>query len=151
MNVVTGEMHALGEISVIVDQKFVDIEVKDNFALAQCLDLRRTELDVELEVGVVTERCPIASVLSKAYRTTVCTVVIIQNSLEPSRRQLLVDLFKGNPEDLIDLDISVTDLMRVERVIDDDVQTVIVKVWEGEQDVLTGVMQEIEVLPQIIR
>lgn len=53
-----GEMHALGEISVIVDQKFVNVEVQDNFALAQCLDLRRAELYVELAVAgvhVVTE------------------------------------------------------------------------------------------------
>lgn len=35
------------------------------------------------------------------------------------------------------------------RVVDDEVQAAVVKFWEGEQDVLTGMMQEIEVLPQV--
>lgn len=138
------------EVDAIVERDLVEIEVEDDLARADRLDMRRTEANMEVRVVLASEG-PVTAVLSETDGPPIGWLSgrtsREHSGLEPGRRQIGVDLLDGRPMNILEGQESAAH----QGVVNGEAEPVIIEVGQGEKNMVAGMMEEVEVLGDVER
>ena len=141
-------MHLHREVDTVVEQDFINVEVEDYLTIADRLDVRGAKAEMEVHV-VIAGHGPVAAVLSEADRSPVGRLTSGASSehrgFEPSRRQVGVDLLDGSSVDVIEGQERAAH----KRVVDGKAVAIVIEIGKREENVVSCVMQEVEILGDI--